>query len=159
MRIDTFRSDRCKSFWNWVYTIVDNCTSDRIRHANTSTYIACKSVGLGGDLDKLLYENAPNLYRPYQDDCIEEIPLRMRALSVALGQMSERDRIIIEFHFLYQRTDEELAKQINTAVSNLREYRRRALNRLRAHLLKMPEFGQTEMAGDDPSANAISPAP
>lgn len=138
-KIETFDSSRRKSFWNWVYQIVQNQAIDH--HRRQERKPLQKATGFDDilNLDKVLYANAPVLSGSV-DATEEHISPKIAALHRGLGRLSERDRAIIEGHFFNMFTDEEIASTLSTNPDHMRKYRSRALGRLRIILSDEPEF-------------------
>lgn len=134
-RIQTFTPGRERTFWSWVFRIVMNSGKDRYRRDSR------RAVGPMVALDEV-EEAALGVATPaLAGQEIEPRPSpRSAAIQRAVQRLGERDRMILELHFLAEMSDEAIADKVGTRPDNVRKYRSRAISRLRGIVDGIPEL-------------------
>lgn len=70
---------------------------------------------------------APSAYQPVAD----ETPLDVDRLALCLGQLAERDRLVVMLTFYAERTAGDVGRELGVTEGNVRVIRHRAVQRLR----------------------------
>lgn len=145
-RINTFKSGKEGSFWSWVFRIIENERIDRYRHQVRREPVKHTSLEKIGEHHVAISDILPCLVEG-EEEATPSLSREIIVLREALGQLGERDRLILELHFVAGLSDQEVAARIGTRVDNVRKYRYRAVRRLCSIFKQYPEIRKWQPCG------------
>lgn len=119
----------------WLYTIARNKLIDHLRKKGRKT-----EPPIDEGVDVLALKDPSSEKGTADDEMTEPRKAQVRALRIAMGELAEKDRVLLQLFYFARTPDTEVARLVGVQPQSIPTLRKRARDRLKSLLATRPEF-------------------